>query len=232
MDLISLALTFFLKNPEITTEGLRQATKPGMINTERMASSFADLSREVLRCYHKSARFKDANILEQPWQRQAQYGADNSAVIRVRFSGVSGLSYEIIFAVLLKQGMVRTAIIGDSAMIPYNKNCQLENWVGTPSSPAPKRESAPNQVQRQAVRLSPANVQDEIARDYRCTPYVAPERDIKSLVEKNLIWPKPYQITDAIHYYAAKPGTTAFGLPLVAVYPESVIQSHDDCIFR
>lgn len=90
--------------------------------------SIADFSRGVLHCYHRTARYQFADVVQKPWARQGQYGASNSAVIRIRYSGVSGASYEMVVGVLAKEKQVRTAVLQDTAVVPYSKRCQLEEW--------------------------------------------------------------------------------------------------------
>ena len=141
MEPISLALTLLMNNPTTVVNGVQQATKPAVIDVTKMQASFADLSKEVLLCYHKSARFRSADKLQQPWERQTQYAAENSAVVRIKYTGVSSAKYQMDVAVMVKSGKVRTAVINDSAVIPYNKRCQLEEWTGAPAPSADQKKS-------------------------------------------------------------------------------------------
>jgi hypothetical protein len=45
----------------------------------------------------------------------------------------------------------------------------------------------------------------------------SPEKLVRTFLERDVIAAKPYEIMDAVHAFAAKPGHTAFGFPLVAV---------------
>lgn len=131
MDPISLALTFFLKNPALTTSTIDKALAPGSVDIAKMQESLVDLSKGVLGCYHKSARFGNVDFLGSPYNRQLQYGAEKSMVVRLRYSGIGGLNqYQMVVAILGKQDKVRAAVLTDSAVIPYNKKCELEDWVG------------------------------------------------------------------------------------------------------
>ena len=137
MDPVSIALMILMKNPAAVTSGIQGATKPVVLDVAKMQSSFADLSKGVLLCYHKSARFRTADKLQQPWVRQAQYAAENSALVRIKYTGFSSAAYEMDVAIMVKQSKVRTAVINDSALIRYNKKCQLEDWTGAPTSRPP-----------------------------------------------------------------------------------------------
>ena len=128
--IISLALALLMKNPDVATSALKQATAPAVIDVAKMQASFADLSRGVLQCYHKSARFQQSDVVQKPWSRQAQYAANNSAVIRIRYSGVSSTPYVMDVAVMVKDAKVRTVVIADNALIPASRKCQLEEWSG------------------------------------------------------------------------------------------------------
>jgi hypothetical protein len=130
MDPVSLALTLLLKNPGVATSAIDKATAPAAVDVSKMQGSFADLSRGVLQCYHKTGRFINADYVGSPWKRQAQYAADNSMVVRIRYTGVSTMPYEMVVAVMAKDNKVRTAVLADTATIPYNKKCQLEDWTG------------------------------------------------------------------------------------------------------
>ena len=144
MDPVTIALTLLMKNPGAVTAGVQEANKPAVVNVAKMQSSFADLSKGVLLCYHKSARFRTADKMQQPWERQSQYAAENSAVVRIKYIGVSTSAYEMVVAVMVKQGKVRTAVIEDSAVIPYNKKCQLEDWTGAPTRNGPESKKQSN----------------------------------------------------------------------------------------
>ena len=130
MDPITLALTFLLQHPNVAASGVEQITRPGTVDVAQMTASFADLSRGILNCYHRTARYQVADVIQKPWGRQTQYGAENSAVIRIRYFGVSNSPYVMIVAVLGKEKLIRTAVLQDNAMVPYSKNCALEQWKG------------------------------------------------------------------------------------------------------
>ncbi|MEY8689435.1 MAG: hypothetical protein AB9M53_06095 [Leptothrix sp. (in: b-proteobacteria)] len=129
MDPVTIALTLLLKNPAQTATTVQNATEPGQIDVAKMQGSLADLSRGVLTCYHKTARFNQVDVLQLPWDRQQQYAADNSAVLKIAYQGVSMARYEMAVAVMTKGNAVRTSVLADNAIIPYSKKCKLEEWT-------------------------------------------------------------------------------------------------------
>lgn len=70
------------------------------------------------------------DVANGPWVRQSQYGAENSAVMRINYQGVTGMPYQMIVAVMAKENQVRSAVLQDNATVPYSKRCQLEEWTG------------------------------------------------------------------------------------------------------
>jgi hypothetical protein len=104
-------------------------TIPGTVDVAKMQTSLVDLSRGILTCYHKTAKFRQTDVVKTPWERQGQYGAERSAVIKISFTGVTGIPYEMLVAVMAKENSVRTAVIAESTVVPYNKRCVLEEWA-------------------------------------------------------------------------------------------------------
>lgn len=130
MDPVSIALTLLMKNPAMASSAYQRATAPGVVSSAQLQASYADLSRGILTCYHKTARFRESDPLGSPYSRQSQYAADNSMVIRIKYAGITTRPYEMVVAVMVKDNKVRTAVLADSATIPYNKKCELEEWTG------------------------------------------------------------------------------------------------------
>jgi hypothetical protein len=129
MDPISLLVFALAKNPDATASAAKSLTTPGTVDVAKMQGSLVDLSNGVLACYHKTAKFHQTDIVKTPWERQSQYAAERSAVIRIKFSGISMAQYEMVVAVMAKGNSVRAAVIAENALIPYNKKCVLEDWV-------------------------------------------------------------------------------------------------------
>lgn len=130
----ALLLDFLLKTPPTAAPGAKETNKAAPVDAAKMQASFADLSIGVLTCYHRTAHYRTADKVQQPWQRQSQYAADNSAVVRIGYTGVSGSAYEMDVAVMVRDNKVQTAVVRDTAVIPYSRKCQLENRTGAPTS--------------------------------------------------------------------------------------------------
>jgi DNA-binding XRE family transcriptional regulator len=58
--------------------------------SRRLQTSVVDLPRGVVTCYHKTARFRAVDLTASPWDRQSQYGTDNSAAMRIQYSASQG----------------------------------------------------------------------------------------------------------------------------------------------
>lgn len=130
MDALVLAFKFLLDNPDMAAEGARVLMAPGQVTVQQMGQSFADLSRGILRCYHKTATYHEAQVLAKPWRGQSQYSADGSAVIGIQYSGMTGSAYRMAVAFMWQGQKIRTHVLMDTATVPWNRGCQLENWSG------------------------------------------------------------------------------------------------------
>jgi hypothetical protein len=131
MDPVTIALSLLMKNPHMAVDMAQRATAPGIVDIAKMQGSVADLARGVLTCYHKTARFHATDVANGSWGRQAQYGAENSTVMRIHYSGMTGTRYQMVVAVMAKENQVRTAVLADTATVPYSKRCALEEWTGS-----------------------------------------------------------------------------------------------------
>jgi hypothetical protein len=128
VDPVSLLVMALAKNPNLAASAVETATKPGAVDVARMQGSLADVSRGILTCYHKTAKFRQTDIVVSPWDRAWQYGAERSAVVKITFQGVSLAQYQMLVAVMAKGDAVRSAVISESTVVPYNKKCVLEEW--------------------------------------------------------------------------------------------------------
>jgi len=125
-----MLLAAALKNPELAASAVNAVNAPGAVDVVRMQGSLVDLSKGILKCYHKTAVFRQTDIVKTPWERQAQYGAEKSAVLRIQFlGGFTSQPYEMFVAVMAKGSSVRSAVIAENTTIRYAKNCSLEDWV-------------------------------------------------------------------------------------------------------
>lgn len=128
--MVSLILGFLLQHPNIAAQAGKSLPPPRKVDTAVMQASFADMAKEVLGCYHHTARYVVADVVQKPWDRQTQYGASQSALVRISYKGLSGIPFQMTVAILNKDQSVRTAVLNDTATVPYNKKCQLEQWTG------------------------------------------------------------------------------------------------------
>jgi len=126
-----MILAFALKNPQATAEAAQQYREPGQVDTQQLQSSVADFAMQTLKCYHKTARFRGVSILGAPWREQRMYGAQGSVVIRINFTGLSSTPYQMVVAAMAKDQSFRTFVISENSLVPYNRNCALENWTDT-----------------------------------------------------------------------------------------------------
>jgi hypothetical protein len=134
VDPVTIALSLLMKNPNVAHSAVQmaeRATAPGIVDVAKMQTSIADLARGVITCYHKTAHFRAVDVAPGPWNRQSQYGAENSAVMRIRYAGVTETPHQMIVAVMAKENQVRTAVLSDSNPIPFSKRCQLEDWTAS-----------------------------------------------------------------------------------------------------
>ena len=129
MDPISLILMALAKNPDLAASAAQSMAAPGTVDVAKMQGSLVDLSKGILTCYHKSAKFRQTDIVKTPWERQGQYAAERSAVIKISFSGITTTQYQMLVAVMVKGSSVRTAVIQENTVVPYSKKCELEEWA-------------------------------------------------------------------------------------------------------
>ena len=123
-----MILMALAKNPDLAASAAQSMTAPGTVDVAKMQGSLVDLSKGILTCYHKSAKFRQTDIVKTPWERQGQYAAERSAVIMITFSGITTAQYQMLVAVMVKGNSVRTAVIQENTVVPYNKKCELEEW--------------------------------------------------------------------------------------------------------
>ena len=124
------------KNPDMAASAADAALKPGSVDIAKMQGSLVDTAKGILTCYHRTGKFRQVDILGTPWNRAEQYGAERSAVVRIQFQGMTTTPYQMIVAVMIKGNAVRSAVIQENTIIPYNKRCQLEDWSTPKSRPS------------------------------------------------------------------------------------------------
>jgi hypothetical protein len=128
-----------LQNPELLSKlPPPSERKAPAVNAAKFGESLVDASKEILKCYHKTANFQQVDTIKGKFDRQSQYGATNSMGIRIRYTGaMTSNPYEMTVAVMVKPGNVRTVVIQDNAKVKFDRKCQLEDWVSV-GQPAAK----------------------------------------------------------------------------------------------
>jgi hypothetical protein len=131
--LAALIATFLLQHPVGAAEAPSETFKALPIDEAvALQVSFADLSKAIVLCYHESARDPMGEVLQRPWSRQQKHGADDSALIRIRFAGAfTGRRYEMRVALLARNEpkQVRTVVQADDAPFNPNRHCALNDWT-------------------------------------------------------------------------------------------------------
>ena len=124
---LSFALTAIALPPQLPPKAPK---KPALKIAQVQADPrFTDFAKAVLHCYHPTARFREATIVQRPWQRQAQEGAKGSAVVSIEYVGISDANYTLTVGVLAKPEAIRTVIRTDTAKVRAWDQCELENWL-------------------------------------------------------------------------------------------------------
>lgn len=129
MDPISMIFSFALNNPQAAADMADAYRQPGQVDVQQLQSSVADFAMQTLNCYHKSARFRGVTVLGAPWRGHAMFGAQGSVVLRISFSGLSGTPYQMVVAAMAQERAVRTHVLQENTVIPYNRHCPLEQWT-------------------------------------------------------------------------------------------------------
>lgn len=131
MEAAVLLLQLISQNPQLIPDAAEQYHSPGQVQVTELNRSLADFAMQSLTCYHKTARFRGVDLLGRQWSQQYKYGAEQAIVFRVYFEGMSGTPYQMIVAGMKSGSSVRTAVIGENTVIPYNRHCALEQWTAT-----------------------------------------------------------------------------------------------------
>ena len=125
--LLSFALTAIAVPPQLPPKAPKKPAPK--IAQVQMDPRFTDFSKAVLNCYHPTARYRAATIVQRPWSRQKEYGAKGSALVSIEYVGVSNASYTIVVGVLTKPQAIKTDIRSDTAKVHAYENCELKDWV-------------------------------------------------------------------------------------------------------
>lgn len=123
------AIEFLVAHPGSPADRSKVSPFGPEADDTRMPETFSDLAKNILHCYRDTAHFQDADIVQTPWEQQAQYGGEKSALIRIRYTGVSpSEQYEMRVALVARQDQIRAAVLNDDSPIAWDKACPMENW--------------------------------------------------------------------------------------------------------
>lgn len=134
MDPVSLILAVALQNPDSVAGAANAYSAPGQVDTARLTESLADFAIQTLKCYHKTAHFRNVEVIGTQWPEQSKFGAEKTVLLRIDFTGVTGSKYQMAVAAMTKGASFRTFVVRENSLIQYNKNCSLEYWNTTLTS--------------------------------------------------------------------------------------------------
>ncbi|MGI4846768.1 MAG: hypothetical protein ACRYGK_01305 [Janthinobacterium lividum] len=125
--LTALAVSVLLQasNANILNETSRDGRQVASITG---SPAFDRMARSVLKCYHGTARYRDAHLLEAPWEKQLAWHGDRSALIRISYAGASGQQYSMMVGLVGRSGMLKAEIQSDNARAKPNPRCSLNDW--------------------------------------------------------------------------------------------------------
>ncbi|HTS21150.1 MAG TPA: hypothetical protein VMN79_04995 [Casimicrobiaceae bacterium] len=125
--LLSFAITMVASPPQYPPKAVRKPV--ASVSKLQQDQRFADFAKNVLKCYHPTARYQGAAIEHRPWAKQKQYGAKGSALVSIEYLGVSNAHYTLVVGVLAKPEAIKTVIASDTAVVKAYENCELADWV-------------------------------------------------------------------------------------------------------
>jgi hypothetical protein len=127
------ALALLFPHPGSVLECAKEISQPSVAPDVASMDSGLKLSRGILNCYHPwAAKYEAAEVVQMPWDRQDQYRADDSALIRIKYRGsVSENLYEMTVAVLARNEpkQILTVVQSDGAPFPLSPRCELSKWT-------------------------------------------------------------------------------------------------------
>ncbi|OJA63808.1 hypothetical protein BGV68_01950 [Burkholderia ubonensis] len=130
-----MVFQFVMHHPQMVENGVARLTAPGTIDQGELRASLADVSHAVLTCYHRTARMGQIEVGRLPYRDASQYGAEESKVLKIHYTGVTGAPYFMIVALMAKGSgetdvpQLRAAVLQDTALIPYARACPLQAWT-------------------------------------------------------------------------------------------------------
>ena len=127
--LIGAFLQWGAANPGAMVQGaVDVANKQRKVDTSEF-QAFADMSQQILKCYHPTARYQAADVIESPWSRQDQYKATKSTLLSIQFTGLTNAKYVMQVGLVERNGAVKTTVVQETSKIRASAKCALENWT-------------------------------------------------------------------------------------------------------
>ncbi len=127
--MIAAFLQWGASNPGAVAQGaIKAVNKPRAVDTSQF-NGFADMSQQILKCYHPTARYQGAEVVESPWSKQDQYNATKSSLINIQFTGITNAKYTMQVGLVERDGNVKAAVVQETAKVRASSKCALENWV-------------------------------------------------------------------------------------------------------
>jgi hypothetical protein len=126
-----LAAQFVMQHPQLASNAAALYHGPRCRRPAVVAGPVADVAREVLTCYHKTARMQSIEDTGVTFRDAPQYGADGSDVLIIRYSGVTGMPYAMMVALddAWRRRYCRGARKGAArySAVPYANGCPLQD---------------------------------------------------------------------------------------------------------
>lgn len=129
VSLIGAFLQWGAANPEIIVQSTSDLmNKPRTANVQKF-QGLADMSQQILKCYHPTARFQTADVIETPWSRQDQYSATKSSLISIQFVGLTNAKYVMQVGLVERNETIKAVVVQETSKIRASAKCELENWT-------------------------------------------------------------------------------------------------------
>lgn len=122
-----LALKFLLDQVHVAQQAQAPSVQQENVINLRDAG---EVGEAILKCYHPTGRFHSVDVIETPWSRGPQYRARSSTLLRIDYSGgFTRRPYVIVVALVERDDQLKAIIQQDSAVVPANPRCSLDQWV-------------------------------------------------------------------------------------------------------
>ncbi|KVD19196.1 hypothetical protein WI80_33420 [Burkholderia ubonensis] len=129
-----LAFNFVMQHPQVANDAVARIEAPGNFDQRELQGAVADVAHAVLTCYHKTARIQGIRDTRLSLRDASNlYGADQSKILVIRYSGITGATYAMAVALMGRgdgdSAQLRAVVLRDTAIIPYARSCPLQDWT-------------------------------------------------------------------------------------------------------